>query len=89
MRVADLAQPFQIALWRHQHAGGAGNRLDDTGGDGVGTVQTDDTLQVIGKLGTTFGLTLAEAVLGQPGVAHVRNAGQSGPEHLAILHHAA
>jgi hypothetical protein len=31
--VADLAQPLEVALGGHQHAGGAGDRLDDDGGD--------------------------------------------------------
>ena len=31
--VADLAQPLEIALGRHQHAGRAGDRLDEDGGD--------------------------------------------------------
>ena len=48
--VADLAQALQIALRRNQHAGRAGDRLDDDGGDGRGIVQRDEPLELIGEI---------------------------------------
>ncbi len=59
VRVADLAQPLEIALRRHQAAGRAGDRLDEAGGDVLGAVQVDEAQQVVGELG---------AVLALPGV---------------------
>jgi hypothetical protein len=53
---ADLAQALQVALGRRQHAGGAGHRLDDDGGDGRGVVQRDEALQqLVGQLGAVLG----------------------------------
>ena len=48
--LGDLAQPLEIALRRRQHAGRSGHRLDDHGGDGVGAVQPDDALELVGEI---------------------------------------
>mmetsp|Transcript_6064 Transcript_6064/g.24216 ORF Transcript_6064/g.24216 Transcript_6064/m.24216 type:complete len:373 (+) Transcript_6064:1199-2317(+) len=88
--VADLAQPLQIALRRNQHAGGAGHRLDDDGGDGRGVVQRHEALQVVGKLGAVLGHADRERIARRVmRVADVVHAGQQAAEHLAVGHHAA
>ena len=63
--VADLAQLLEIALGRDQHAGGAGDRLDDDRGDGRGVVQGDQALQLVGELGAVLGLAAREGVAGE------------------------
>ena len=42
VRVADLPQSLQVTLRRHQHAGRAGDRLDEAGSDVLGAVQIDE-----------------------------------------------
>ena len=61
--LGDLAQPLEIALRRRQHAGRSGHRLDDHGGDGVGAVQVDQLLQLVGEMRAIFRLALAEGLL--------------------------
>ena len=51
VRVADLAQPLQVALRRNQDAGRTGNRLDEAGSDILGTIEVDESHQVVGQLG--------------------------------------
>jgi hypothetical protein len=59
---AELAQFLQIALRRRQHAGRTGHRLDDDGGDGVGAMQRDQTLDVVGEFGAVLREVLRECV---------------------------
>ena len=88
--VADRAQLLEIALGRHQHAGGAGDRLDDDRGDGRGVVQGDEALKLVGELGAMLGLAAREGVAGEiVGVADVVDAGEQRAEHLAVADDAA
>ena len=87
--VADLAQTLQVALWRHQATVGTGNRLDDASGDGLGAVQVDEALQVVGELNTPgLGLAARELVIRQHGMAQMADAGQSGAKGLFVVDHA-
>ena len=56
MLVADLAQPLEIALGRHQHAGRARDWLDDAGCDSAGAIEVDKALQIVGEFRTGLGL---------------------------------
>ena len=84
--LVQISRSFlQIALRRDQHAGRAGHRLDDDGGDGRGVVQRDDALQLVGELRAMLRLAAREGVLGrQVRVRHVVDAGQQRAEHLAV-----
>ena len=87
---AQLAQAFQIAFRRDQHARGTGHRFDDDGGDRRGVVQRDDAFQFIGQVRAIFGLARRIGVLLQ--VMRVRqmvHAGQQGAEGLAVAADAA
>ena len=87
---ADRGEALQIALGRDQHAGRAGHRLDDDGGDGRGVVQRHETLEIVGKLGAMLGLAAAEGVAGEiVGVAKMVDAGEQRAEHLAVVGDAA
>ena len=83
--VADLAQALQVALGRHQHADRAGDRLDDAGGDGIGPVQIDEALQVVGEFRAGLRLAAHEPMLGQAGMAQVQRARQPGAEHALVV----
>ncbi len=48
MLVAERAQTLQIVFRRREHAGGAGERLDDDGGDGLRPMFRDESFQRIG-----------------------------------------
>ena len=88
--VADGAQPLQIALGRGEHAGRAGHRLDDDGGDGRGVVQRDDALELVGEMRAPVGLALAEGlVLAAVGRRQVIDAGQQRAEEFAVVDDAA
>ena len=87
--VADLAQTLKVSLGRHQNTGGAGDRLDHAGGDGVATEKLDETLQVLGELGAPFRLSLGETVLWQPRMAHVHDPRHDRTKNLSVLHQAA
>jgi TetR/AcrR family transcriptional regulator len=83
--VADLAQPLEVALRRHEHAGRARHRLDDEGGDGRGIVQRDDALELVGELGAVLGQAAGEGVAGGiVRVPDVVDAGEQSAEHLAV-----
>ena len=87
--VADRAQALEVALRRHQHAGGAGHRLDDAGRDGLGVVQRDEALEVVGELGAVLGQAPREGVaLGVMRVAQVVDARQQR-EDAAVVDDAA
>ncbi len=61
MLVANFTQPLEIALWRHQHARRAGERLDDHGRDVGGVMQRNDAvLQFVGEMRAPRGLAAAE-----------------------------
>ena len=88
--VADLAQAAQIALGRHEHAGGAGHRLHDHGGDGGRIVQRRQPLQVVRQVRAPFGLAAAEGlVLQVVGVADVIDAREQAAVEHAVLDDAA
>ena len=63
MLVADLAQALEIAFRRDQHAGGAGDRLDDDRGNGGGVVQRDDAFQILGQVDAMLRLAPGEGVV--------------------------
>ena len=87
--VAERAQPLQIAHRRRQHAGRARHRLDDHRGDGLGAVQGDQPLQVVGQLRAVLRLAAGEGVPRQVvGVAQVVGARQ-GQEGAAVVDQAA
>lgn len=89
--VADFAQAPQIALGRDQHAGGAGHRLDDDGGDGGWVVQGQDArFQFVGELGAMLRLAAAEGVARQiMGAAQMVHRRQGHRKMLAVAGHAA
>ena len=90
MLVADCAQPLEVALGRDEHAGRAGDRLDDDRGDGRGVVQGDQPLQVVGELGAMLGLAARKGVPGEVvGVADVVDAGEQRAEMFSVGDHAA
>ena len=72
------AQPLEVALGRHQAAGGAGDRLDEAGGDVLGAVQVDEAREVVGEVGAVLALAAHEVVFLQVRVAHVRDAAGRG-----------
>ncbi|MCY1304760.1 hypothetical protein D9M70_545290 [compost metagenome] len=89
MLVADGAQAFQVTLRRDEHAGRAGDRFDDAGGDGFGAVQRHQPLEIIGKFGAVLRLALDEGVLGEVvGVAKVVRTGKLR-EDAAVVEDAA
>jgi hypothetical protein len=85
MLVADSPEPLQVTLGWHQHAGRAGDRLHEDGSDVLPAINGDDAREILGELGAVLGLASGEAVLSQPGVAHVHDAQQSWPEGLPVL----
>ena len=89
MLVAQLAQALQIAHGRHQHAGGAGHRLDHHRRNGV-AMQRDQVLQRVGQLGPVLRQAAGEGVAGQVmRVRQVVHIGQHGAELLAVATDAA
>ncbi len=50
MLVTNFAKPLQIALWRDQHTGRPGHRLDDDSRDGRGVMQGCNPLQLVRQL---------------------------------------
>ena len=91
MFVADLAQPLEIALRRHHHAGGAGDGFDDHCGNGRRIVQGDEPLEFVGELGAVRGQAARESIaLDVMRVRQMIDARNHGRRpHLAIGHHAA
>ena len=88
--VADRAQPLQIALGRRQHAGRAGHRLDDDGGDGRGVVQRDDAFELVGEMRAPFRLAFGEGLmLAVIGRRQMIDAGQQRAEEFAVVDDAA
>jgi hypothetical protein len=88
--LVQIAQLLQVALGRDQHAGGAGYRLDDDGGDGGGVMQGDEALELVGQMGAPGRLSLAEGVLLQVvGVGQMIHAVEERAEELAIAGDAA
>ena len=84
------AQLLEIALGRHQHAGRAGDRLDDHGGDGRGIVQRDDALELVGELRAPCSGWPREKALAQVmGVRQMIDAGSRLPKSLAVARDAA
>ena len=90
MLVADRAQPLEIALRRHHHARGPRHRLDDHGGNGAGTMNSDDAFEFVGEMRAILRLALGEGLLfAVIGGRQVIDAGQQRAEHLAVVDHAA
>ncbi len=90
MLVADLAQALQVALRRDDHAGRAGDRLDDDGGNGGGVVQRDLPLQVLGQFDAVRRQALRERIARHvQRVADVRDRRQARAEPLAVVRQAA
>src|SRR5438105_4681299 len=50
VRIADLADPFEIALRRDETAGRAGDGLDEACGDVFSAVEIDEARKIFGKL---------------------------------------
>src|SRR5580704_5802676 len=61
--VADRAQPFEITFGRWQHAGRAGHRLDDDGGNGGSIMQRDEAFEIVGEMRAPLRLTLGESLM--------------------------
>ena len=80
---AEFAQALQVAFWRNEHAGGAGDGFDDHGGDGRGVVQVDEAFERVGVFGAVFGLAAREGVAGD-----VMRVGQviDAADHRAEIH---
>ena len=88
--VAYLPQALQVAGRRHETAGGAGDGLDETRGNGVRAVHRDDAFEIVGQVGAAVRrLSAGETVPFEPRVPHVRDPGHPDPERLAVLHHSA
>ena len=90
MLVADFAQAAQVAPGWHEDTGGARDGLHDHRGDGGGTVQRREPLQVVRQMRAPFGLAPAEGlVLEVVGVADVIDAGEQAAVEHAVLDDAA
>ena len=88
--VADGAQPLQITFGRRQHAGRAGHRLDDHGGDRRGAVQRDDAFELVGEMPAPFRLALGKGLmLAAIGCRQMIDAGQQRAEEFAVVDNAA
>ncbi len=87
---AQLAQSLQVAQRRHQHAGGAGHRLDEHRGNVGSVVQRHQAFQLVGHVGTGGGLATHEGLRGRvPGAAQVVGAQHRGAEGAPVGRHAA
>src|SRR5438067_11845309 len=90
MAIADRAQPLQIALRRRQHAGRAGHRLNDHGGNCRSVVQRDDALKLISKMRAPLRLAFGEGLmLAAIGRRQVIDAAEKRAEEFAIVDDAA
>jgi hypothetical protein len=88
--LGDFAQALQVAFGWRQHCGRARHRLDDDGGDGVGTMQRHHPLEIVGEFGAMLRLILRKSVAGQiMGVTDVVDARQMSRKGSAVRHHAA
>ena len=85
VRVADLAQALEVALRRHEAAGGAGDRLDEAGGDVLRAVQVDDPHEVVGEFGAVRAFARREEVLLEVRVPHVGDARQARAELAPVV----
>src|SRR5215471_920666 len=61
--VADRAQPLEVPLRRWQYARGCSDRLDNHGGNSGCVMQSDKTIEIVGKMRTPFRLTDTEGLL--------------------------
>ena len=88
--VADRAQAFQVAFGRRQHAGRAGHRLDDDGGDGGSVMQRDQAFEIVGQMRAPVRLAFGEGlVLAVIGRRQMIDAGQQRAKMLAVGDNAA
>ena len=84
---ANLPQPLQVPLRRHQHARRPRHRLDDHRRDGRGIVQRHEPLQLVRQLRPVLRLALRERVpRRQMRVRQVIHPGQQRAEELAVAH---
>src|SRR5206468_1786735 len=82
---ADGGEALQVALRRNEHAGRAGDRLDDDGGDARWVVQDREPLQIVGKLRAVLRLAAAKGVARQVvRVAQMIDARHECAKRLAI-----
>ena len=87
---ANLAQPLEIALRRHQHARRTGHRLDDHRGDGRRVMQRAKALEVLGELGAVRGLSPRKCISRQVvRMAQVVHAGYARAEGAPVVDDAA
>ena len=86
MRIANLAQTFEVTVRRHQDTGRTGDGFYETGGDGVSAVEVAEPLQVVRQFGAGRRLSPRMAVLRLPRVAHVNDAGHDGRKGVAVAH---
>ena len=68
VRVADRTKALEIALWRHEHAGADGERLDEAGRD-PRTGTRHRAPEILGARLAFRRLPAREAVFGKSGVA--------------------
>ncbi|MNQ54777.1 hypothetical protein D3C85_688510 [compost metagenome] len=82
----EFAKTLQIADRRHDHPGGARQRLDDDGGDGLGAMRPDQGLQIIGQMRPPGWLAARKGGFVQvQRVRQVINAGQGGEAAPVVL----
>ncbi|MND80119.1 hypothetical protein D3C80_718830 [compost metagenome] len=82
---ADLSQPLEVALWRHDDAGAAGDGLDDDGRYVAGIMEEDDLLQLVGQGEIFLGQPLGESIFPYvEGVGQVIHPPKQGAEPLAV-----
>ena len=85
VRIADLAQPLEISLGRHEAAARSGDRLDEARGDVLGAVEVDEADEILGELDAVRAFALREEVFLEMRVPHVRDAGQRRAELAAVV----
>ena len=59
---ADGGQPLQVAFWRDNDSGGAGDGLDDAGRNCGRVVQCDEPFKIIRKICAVLGFTACKCV---------------------------
>ena len=74
--VADLAHPLEVALGGHEAAARVLHRLEEHRGDGVGTLEHDALLELVGEGEHERLLVVGERVATAVGVRHVAGAGR-------------
>ena len=85
VRIADLAQPLEVALRRHEAAARPGDRLDEARGDVLGAVEVHEPDEILGELDAVRAFALREVVFLEMRMPHVRDAGSPGPNLRRLL----